>query len=1012
MIARQRFRVLIAVSLTLGALALAASQALAQEADAEGPVLVNARTDTGGTTIVLTFSEDIAVNPLALLASEQRDIPVTQFFRIALRVTVDGHDYGRFGASPSGNRLIISITDGRITSDQNVTVAYRRLSGRDLSALLIDADRNPVPSFSATTVQNRSTVEPGPPPPAGPTLSDGSLRIVEGASDWYFVRLSAPPDGEVDIRLSTWPSGVIGVEPSSVTFTRTNWDEPQLVLVTTTEDADSSDAWAMIFHDRVDAPALPAAVMRVIVADSDDPVRILGVETVGYTENAATPVVSYDVDVLSAIRWSLVGEDADLFSISRTGTVSFLVPPDHEDPVDSDGDNVYHLGVHAASDASTGLLAVTITVAGENEPPDVFGPVRARIVEKSGTFVGAYSYDDPEGGAVEWSLSGSDHGHFTITGGSLRFTAPPDFDSSADANQDNIYAVTVRAEDGGGLAGTRRVSVAVVEDAEAPPNVAPAFPSRSTIRFVNAGSTARTRVGPPVAAADPDGDPLTYSLRSANAALFGIDEHTGQIRVVAGAGPRLVAGSSTGATVTATDPAGATARTEVRIRITSGPSPSTGRSSPPSSVDYEWSVEHDLGALDIHNNRPTGLWSDGTTLWVTESERGEFGWVYAYDLPRGGRAERAEFELDRANRAPNGIASDGTTVWVSDDDRERLFAYDLATGERAEHRDIPLGTAAEEARGLWSDGERLWVVDGERDFLVVYDLESGDALRRYPLHADNGNGHGVWSDGVTIWVSDHSTKSVFAYRLPTLRADGRGTTLPREPERDFTMLSQARNTSPRGIWSDGGVMYVADVSDAHIYSYNMPDATDARLASLTLSGIDIGDFASTRHDYVGVAPAEVAESTVDPHAVQSRALIAIAPPDADRFTSGHQVLVADGTEITVTVTSPDRSRTGIYRVRIAQASPLPCLRGAVAVGFSLLIYEGGSLEELRRCAEGRHITALYTAHNGAFVSYIIGAPGVVNRAFVDLFRGGLPPETPLVATSAGPASPDGSGARR
>ena len=371
-----------------------------------------------------------------------------------------------------------------------------------------------------------------------------------------------------------------------------------------------------------------------------------------------------------------------------------------------------------------------------------------------------------------------------------------------------------------------------------------------------------------------------------------------------------------------------------------------------SSVDYEWSVEHDLDALDVHNDRSAGLWSDGATLWITEYEPGEFGAVYAYDLPRGERVAHLEFELDRANRAPNGIASDGATVWVSDDRERRLFAYDLATGERAEHLDIPFAAEMAEARGLWVDDGRLWAVDAERDLLVVIDLESGDYLDNYRLNPENRNAHGIWSDGVTLWISDHSAKSLFAYLLPTPRDDGRRFALTREPERDFTALSQARNSSPRGIWSDGGVMYVADGSDGHIYSYNMPDATDARLTSLTLSVVDIGEFIPTRSDYEGIARPGVAESTVDPHRAQPRARVVIAPPDSDRFTTGHQVPIADGAEVTVTVTSPDRSRTRTYRVRIDQ-EPLPaCLQGAVSVGVNLVSYEGGTVRELVSCAEG------------------------------------------------------------
>ena len=59
----------------------------------------------------------------------------------------------------------------------------------------------------------------------------------------------------------------------------------------------------------------------------------------------------------------------------------------------------------------------------------------------------------------------------------------------------------------------------------------------------------------------------------------------------------------------------------------------------------------------------------------------------------------------------------------------------------------------------------------------------------------------------------------------------------RNSDGEFGDLSRASNSSPRGLWSDGDVMYVADKSDDKVYTYNMPDAIDARLASLTLSDV-------------------------------------------------------------------------------------------------------------------------------------------------------------------------------
>ena len=149
-------------------------------------------------------------------------------------------------------------------------------------------------------------------------------------------------------------------------------------------------------------------------------------------------------------------------------------------------------------------------------------------------------------------------------------------------------------------------------------------------------------------------------------------------------------------------------------------------------------------------------------------------------------------------------------------------------------------------------------------------------------------------------------------------------------------------------------------------------------------------------------------------AMQRRTDVAIDPPDADgNEANGYQVALPDLGEITVTVTSQDGSRKKVYRVQFPEAGwdpardPWPhCLRGAVSEGFSLVVYEGGSVEELVSCAESRGIVAFYALHDGAYVSYILGAPDFVNAGFLELFPDGLPPVTPLIAGSNGPPSAD------
>ena len=353
-------------------------------------------------------------------------------------------------------------------------------------------------------------------------------------------------------------------------------------------------------------------------------------------------------------------------------------------------------------------------------------------------------------------------------------------------------------------------------------------------------------------------------------------------------------------------------------------------------------------------------------------------------------------------------------MWVSDSGQNKLFAHDLATGERLPEHDLALGERNRDARGIWSGDETMWVLDGGKDSLFPYDLASGGLLAEYALDSANDDPRGTWSDGVSVWVSDHGAKRLFAYRLPAPEGPAAEDAEPQDLERvrdeEFDKLSRVSNNSPRGLWSDGKVMYVADESDGKVYSYNMPDAIDARLASLTLSDASTSGSSQAARRSTRASPADDAtETTVEAEAAQSGAGVVIEPRDSDEATDGDQVALDGLEEITVTVTSADGKRTKVYLVRFGGASEEPstaaCLRGAVTVGFSLVVYGGGSVEDLEACAESRSVTALYVPHEGEYVPYILGAPEFVNEDFRALFADGVPALTPLIAKSEGPPFP-------
>ena len=767
-------------------------------------------------------------------------------------------------------------------------------------------------------------------------------------------------------------------------------------------------------------------MVTVTVEDVNEPPVVTGDMEHDITENSGRYVAGFNATdpENDVFEWRLSGPDAGHFEVSNSGALSFVADPDYDADADADGDNGYEVFVEAFDGSLAGRLQVTINILDVNEAL-VAEDDSVTVREDTPTSINVLANDrDPESADLTVTAPANTGNASLVVqpGGLIRYSPNPNFDK-----QDRF---TYHISDG-----INRAAARVFVTIE-PVNDAPDFPAGPIELEVAKDAQEGDKVGQPVTATDVEGDRLTYGL--IGDFPFEIDTSSGQILVGSGASFDPTVQDTYTVAVRARDPGFATDDIVVSIKVvdqvtttttistrgTGGGGGGGGGGPTPSEVEFEWTVDRDIEELDGANDRATGVWSDGTTLWVADNADGAGDAVYAYDRESGERLTGREFALHETNRAPRGFWSDGETVWVSDSGQERLFAYDLATGERLEEREFALAAGNSDARGIWSDEETMWVLDGVKDSLFAYGFESGELLAEYELDAANDDPRGIWSDGVTIWVSDHGGKRLFAYRLPALPdaetdsgdedAGDDARELERVRDEEFSKLSRASNNSPRGIWSDGDVMYVADESDDRVYSYNMPDAIDARLASLTLSGVDVGEFDPGRTDYEGAVADGVTETTVEAAAMQRRTDVAIDPPDADGDdANGHQVALQDLGEITVTVTSQDGSRKKTYRVQFPETAwdpardPWPhCLRGAISEGFSLVVYEGGSVEELIGCAESRGIVALYAPHEGVYVSHILGAPDFVNAGFLELFPDGLPPVTPLVAGSNGPPSPD------
>ena len=215
--------------------------------------------------------------------------------------------------------------------------------------------------------------------------------------------------------------------------------------------------------------------VTVTVTDQNESNPVVsGRDALSVRENTTSTLYTYrarDMDRNAEIMWSVRGADSDDFTISDTGELSFGSNPDHEQPADSNRDNVYEITVVASDGSNEGVLDVDVTVTEVNEGPEISGRDTLTVSENHDEVLATYSGTDPEDASAEitrWSVTGRDGGDFTINeDGELTFRRPPDYERPADSDRDNEYEVIVRASDGK-VYGIYKVAVNVEAVDEAP----------------------------------------------------------------------------------------------------------------------------------------------------------------------------------------------------------------------------------------------------------------------------------------------------------------------------------------------------------------------------------------------------------------------------------------------------------------------------------------------------------------------------------------------------------------
>ena len=157
--------------------------------------------------------------------------------------------------------------------------------------------------------------------------------------------------------------------------------------------------------------------------------------------------------------------------------------------------------------------------------------------------------------------------------------------------------------------------------------------------------------------------------------------------------------------------------------------------------------------INSSNEDSTGIWSDGETMFVPDSADDRIyryditqnvkylsgfwtptGQVTVYEyVPDLNRTEAFVFN----NNNPAGIWSDGATTWVTDTDGPPIFAYKASDNTRYADRDIIPRLHDDDDHGhdfpgyggIWSDGSTMWVSKDDEDHTTL------DAYYAFPALA-------------------------------------------------------------------------------------------------------------------------------------------------------------------------------------------------------------------------------------------------------------------------------------
>ena len=566
----------------------------------------------------------------------------------------------------------IDSATGQLSVVSGTTLNHERKQSYSFSVVATDGDATPLSASRAVTIGVTDADE---------TLTIGGLSNAAVAENAPWT--SAAPSVAGATGSVTWT--VEGVDASAFGI---DGSTGVLSMVARDREAPADDDGDNVYAVTVKATdadgisgtaALTLTVTNVNEApvfSTATPLTLSVVE--GTTGSIGSPVTATDPEG-GSITYTLTGADASSFDIdSATGQLSVVSGT----TLNHERKQSYSFSVVATDGDATPLSAsraVTIGVTDADETLTIGGLSNAAVAENAPWTSAAPSVAGATG-SVTWTVEGVDASAFGIDGstGVLSMVAR-DREAPADDDGDNVYAVTVKATDADGIVGTAALTLTVTNV-----NEAPVFSTATPLTLsVVEGTTGA--IGSPVAATDPEGGAVAYSLTGADASSFAIDSATGQLSVVSGTTPDHERKQSYSFSVVATDgdatPLSASRAvtvsvSEVRVILPTAPSgvAAAARGSTGATVTWRDNSSDESGFV-VEYRTGSQPWTAGATVSAGETEAAITGLspstsydfrVSATNANGSSASETASLAMPPAEVSDvAGSASDGTSVLLT-----------------------------------------------------------------------------------------------------------------------------------------------------------------------------------------------------------------------------------------------------------------------------------------------------------------------------------------------------------